>query len=491
MRGLAWSYGSLVGVRLLVLASTAVLARLLSPREFGLVALALIFTSVLDAVRDLGVNQALVVATDDEVGAQAQTAFSFTILIGAGLALVVAALSPLAAAFFDQPALLALLAVLGLNLPLRSLGLTHYALAQRRLDFRSRTISELVEVVARGGVGIALALAGRGAWSLVLGYLAGTLAWTCAVYALVDWRPSLRLRRSELAPLMGFGGALTVVGLIGVAMSYVDNLFVGRVLGPAALGVYVLGFRLSEMLIVDLMAAAGLVLFPAFALLDRPAIAGAVIAASRYAMLLGLPVAAAMFVLADPLVVAVFGRRWHDAVPVVRILSLGFVGWPLGQMAGNAYQATRRVDVMAKLAVPQGLLLVALLAIFVSHGLAAVAACQAGVRMLFVAIGVFVSTRVLALRARDLLDALWPALAATGGMVAAIVPVELAIGSPWPRLLAGCAVGGAAYCGLAWLLAGDAVRGLWTLVRGRGETVHGSEAAVIAAHPERAGSATA
>ena len=272
IRGVVWSYVSLAGVRLLVLVWTAVLARLLAPREFGLVALALIFTTIFDAVRDVGVNQALVVAGRDDVDRQAQTAFRFSLLLALGLAAAAAAVSPSAAHFFHQPQLLALLAVLGLNLPLRSLGLTHYSLAQRNLDFRSRTVAELAEVLVRGAVGITLAAGGSGPWSLVLGYLAGTATWSAALWLLVDWRPSPRAPRAPLPPLMRFGGALTGVSFIGVVMSYADNFFVGRVLGTAALGLYTLGYRLPEMLVVEVAAAAGLVMFPAFALLEGAAL---------------------------------------------------------------------------------------------------------------------------------------------------------------------------------------------------------------------------
>ena len=93
-------------------------------------------------------------------------------------------------------------------------------------------------MVVRGVVGIALALAGLGPWSLVLGYLSGTFVWTVVLWILVSWRPAFRLHRTQLPPLVRFGGALTVVGIVGTAMSYVDNLFVGRVLGAAALGIY-------------------------------------------------------------------------------------------------------------------------------------------------------------------------------------------------------------------------------------------------------------
>lgn len=466
LRGMLWSWASFALGGALVMVSTAVLAHLVSPRDFGLVALALIVTSVLDALRDLGLNQALVVTNGGETEALADAAFRFSILIAGILALVVAAVSPLAAALLHQPRLVGLLAVLGLNLPLRSLGLTHYALAQRRLDFRTRTAAELAEVIVRGGVGIGLALSGGGPWSLVLGYLAGTSASTVVLWARVEWRPARRHRTGPLSQLIRFGGPLTVVGFIGTAMSYVDNLFVGAVLGPAALGVYSLGYRLPETLVVDVVSAAGLVLFPAFAMVDGPALRRSVMAASRYALLLGIPVTVALIVLAHPLVLALFGRRWHEAAPVIQILGVGFLGWPTGQVVGSAYMAAGRVGVMVKLAVPQGIMLVALIAIFVHDGLVAVAWCQAAVRVTFVAIGVYVSTRVLGLRARELWRVSWPPAAAAAGMAAVILPLHGMLASPWPSLLASTVAGAVVYIGLARVLAGDALPGLWALIRG-------------------------
>ena len=156
---------------------------------------------------------------------------------------------------------------------------------------------------------------------------------------------------------------------------------------PAALGKCVVGYRLPEMLISEVVAAAGMVLFPGFAVLDRNAVRRAVIATCRYTLLLGFPIAVALITLAHPLVSALFGSRWRGAAPVIQILTVAFVGLPVSRVMGSAYLATKRVDVLLKLAVPQGLLLVALLAIFTKHGIAAAAGCQAVARGTFVPIG--------------------------------------------------------------------------------------------------------
>ena len=363
LRGAAWAYGSYVGGRVLVLASTALLARLLAPAEFGLVALALIFIALLETVADLGLSQSLVIVRDD-VLEHADTVFTASVLVGTGLACATAAIAPLAALFFHEPQLVGLLPVLGANFLLRSLGTTHYALAQRRSEFRSRTAAELADVAVRGLVGIALALSGLGAWSLVLGYLAGTAALTLVLWVRVPWRPSLRLRRDHLRTLWRFGGALTGLDVVAAVIANVDYVFVGRVLGPASLGLYSLGFRIPELLILNLSVVAGQVLFPAFATLDRDALRRAYLTSLRYTLMVALPAAAGLAVLAEPLTLALFGDAWHGAISATQVLTLYALGVAIGMPAGSAYKALGRVKVLLLLAIPRAGLLITALRVF-------------------------------------------------------------------------------------------------------------------------------
>jgi O-antigen/teichoic acid export membrane protein len=447
LRGAAWAYGSYLGGRLLVLASTAILARLLTPAEFGLVALALIFIALLETVSDLGVGQALVIVRED-VLEHAETAFTLSVLLGAGLACATAAIAPLAALFFGERTLVALLPVLGGNFLLRSLGTTHYALAQRRMDFRSRTAAELTEVAVRGVVGIALAVAGLGAWSLVLGYLAGSLALTAVLWALVPWRPSFTLRRERVRGLWRFGGALTALDAIAAVIANVDYVFVGRILGTASLGLYSLGFRLPELMILNLSVVAGQVLFPAFAALDSRALGDAFVASLRFTLMVAAPAAVGLAVLAEPLTLAFFGDQWRDAIPVMQVLTLYALGVAAGIPAGSAYKAVGLVRTLLALAIPRAGLLVAALALFGSRGIAAVATCQAAVAVAFAAVGIALASRLLGVAVGRLWGAAWPSLAAATGMIAVLVPLERAIGRPWPAVLAGALGGGLAYVAL-------------------------------------------
>jgi O-antigen/teichoic acid export membrane protein len=460
LRGLAWAYGSYVGGRVLILVSTAILARLLSPKDFGLVSIALIAIALLETFSDLGVAQALIVAPDDELPERASTAFFFSVLLGLLLTVVTAATGPAAAAFFHQPALVGLLPVLGLNFLITSLGTTHYALAQKRIDFRSRTIAEFADVVLRGATSVGLAIAGFGAWSLVLGYLVGTAALTTALWTLIPWRPSLRAPRRHLGSLLRFGGALTVTDILGAVFSNVDYLVVGRVLGASALGLYTLGFRLPELLILNLSHVAAEVLFPAFATVDRRELGRAFLVSLRYLLLLGLPITAAIVVVARPFILAAFGAKWEHSVPVMQVLAVYALAGLVGIPAGTAYKSVGRVGVLIALSVPRALVLFPALALLADRGIVAVAWCMTGSAALIAVIGLVLASRLLAVGGRRIWQASWRALAATAGMTAALVPLERAISSPWPALLACSAAAAAAYGALLLTLARDDVRDL-------------------------------
>jgi O-antigen/teichoic acid export membrane protein len=337
LRGAFWAYFSYVGGRLLILVATSILARLLTPKDFGVVGYALVFMALLETVKDLGLGQALVASRPKDVYERADTVFLAGLGLGVVMTSLVAALSPLVAGFFDEPRLTALLPVLGLNFLIRSFGATHYAIAQKEMLFRTRTIAEFADVLVRGSVGVILALLGAGVWSLVIGYVAGTTSLVIALWILVPWRPSFRLDRTQLPGLLRFGGALTGVDITTAITNNADYLFVGKVLGAASLGVYTLAFRLPELAIVNVATVAGLVLFPAFANVERAALAHTYTISFRYLLMLCMPIAAGVAILAAPLTQVVFGSQWGGAVEPMRLLTIYAFAVTVGIPAGVAY----------------------------------------------------------------------------------------------------------------------------------------------------------
>lgn len=458
IRGMLWAYGSYVGGRLLVLASMAVLARLLTPGDFGVVALAVVILTFLDTIRDLGLGQALIArGRDGEEEARAQTVFSWTVVIGAVLAVALAALGPVAAAFFDVAALRGILPALAVNFFLQSLGATHDALARKALNYRVRTIAEVSDAGLRGIAGIVLALLGFGAWSLILGYLIGMLVRTSLLWALVPFRPKLRLSRAHLRDLMQFGGVLTVVDIGAAIVQEIDYVFVGRILGATALGTYVLGYRLPELLILNLAIVAGDVLFPAYAALDRGRLREGFLLSLRSTALITFPMAVGVAVLARPIILGLFGDQWESSITVMQVLAAYAVVITLNIPSGMVYKVTGRAWILVATTVPYLVLLCVLLAILTERGILAVALVMAGCQAGWLLIDFAIIRRVLDVPFGQIARAVAGPGAAAAGMGLVLLPIPRLIEAPWPALLLGAVAGALAYAILVWMLARDVV----------------------------------
>ena len=454
-RGMVWAYGSFVGVRLSSLVTTAILARLLAPRDFGLIALAMTFMAFLDMLQGLGVSQALVVADAGTVHEKANTAFTISSAMGVALWLLAAALGPLAATLFRQPRMVEVMPALGLTFLMYGLGSTHYALALREIDFRARTACEIANAVARGLVGIVLALAGLGVWSLIAGYVAGTLAMDVSLWVMVAWRPRWRLDRAHGRSLLGFGGALTGVAVMGAFLNQFDNALVGRVLGAGQLGLYSIAGRLPYLLIISLAVATGQVLFPAFASLSADRMRAAFLLSLRYTALVALPLTAFLVVMARPLTLIVFGPRWLAAVAPTQVFCAWALMSPVTQVCGNALKARGRATLLFALSVPQAIGLVVGSLLFVHQGILAVSWVQATIAVVAQGVTLAVTDRVLSLPTGRVLAAVaWPLLAA-GLMAGVMMACRLALTGSVLVVAVGGVAGAAVYVGVCHLLMPD------------------------------------
>lgn len=467
VRGMLWAYGAYVGGRTVVLVSTAILAHLLTPADFGVVAVAVVVITFMETVQDLGLTQALIVAPADEEHDRAQTTFVWTVAIGAVLAVVVSVLGLFAARFFGYPSLRGIISVLALAFLIESFGSTHDSLARKHLDYRTRAFAEGADVLTRGVTGIALALAGFGAWSLVLGYLVGTSARTVMLWARVRYRPLPRLTRTHLRSLVSFGGTLTFVD-ISAALAYnMDYLFVGRILGATSLGLYMMGFRLPELLIMNLAIVAADVLFPAYAAMDKDHLERGVLVSLRYLAALALPMSVGLAAVAHPLVLDLFGKQWHDSIAVTQVLAAYAAFATLSIPAGTTYKVSGRAWILVVANVPYLIVLFVVLLLFTHLGILTVAiattACQAAGSL----IGLGIAARLLALPIASIARSILGPAAAAFAMGAIVLAVVHAITQPWPALIAAAAIGAVAYTLLLRLLARDITDRALTMLRAR------------------------
>ncbi len=462
-----WAYGSFLGLRLMVLLATAILARLLTPGDFGLVAVATTMMAFLEVLQGVGVSQAIVVAPEDEIAEQADTAFTLSVTVGVALTLLAAALGPAAASFFHQPQLVAIMPVLGSTFLILNLSSTHYALAMRNIDFRSRTIAELVDAFARGAVGITLALLGVGVWSLILGYVAGNIAMSAILWWLVPWRPRRLRSRRYFRRVLRFGGYTTGIGVMAAFLGQFDNLIVGRVLGETQLGFYSIATSIPGLVIVNIASVAGQVLFPAFAKLDTDALRRGIVASFNYIAAVVFPLTAFLIMLAEPLIIAVFGPHWHGAVAATRVLCLWAAMAPINMVCGNAFMSRGRPRIIFFLAIPQAIALIAGSLAAAPYGIVAVSWVQAAIAIVAQTVTLVIAQRMFKLTIPSLVAAFVPPMLASVALAGVLLLVSRLVTATWPEIMAGAVSGGIVYLAVLHLLAPELLPGFLRLVRAR------------------------
>ena len=250
--GILWSGTAFVAGKGLTFLATLVLARLLTPTEFGVVAAILVYLTIIELVSDLGMQATVVYEQEEGVSERVQTAFTINLALVVLLTGVAVLLAPVAADVFDVEGKTDLFRLGALNLLLIGLGNIPDGLLLRGLEFRRRTIPLLVRAGVSGGVSIGLAAAGLGAESLVFGLLAGSAAWTAVLWVMTPLRPRLSFDPAIARSMASYGLGATMIDGMSIIGSRVDQGTIGPVLGARALGLYAVGLRLPEVLIGNL-----------------------------------------------------------------------------------------------------------------------------------------------------------------------------------------------------------------------------------------------
>jgi PST family polysaccharide transporter len=456
--GVLWQgLASVLGKGFTVLA-TVVLARLLTPTEYGLVGLALVFITFAEYVSDLGVSQGLVYYERDH----ANEGGALLLSIGSGVALCLIGVlaAPAIARFFHEPAVAPMVRVLSLSLLVGAVRQVPDALLRRELDFRGRMMTEVARAVTQGVVSIVLALAGLGAWAIVWGYLAGSVAWCASAWIVVDYRPrraALRLGSSTARRLLGYGAPAAAQGILAALIFDVDYVIVGNVLGATALGGYTLAFRLPQLVIINVFFVLSSVAFPVFSRArgEPSQLRRGYVTSIRLQSAYGAAVGVALFVLAPLVVPVLFGAKWDASIVPMQWLALYAVARSLGSGAVDVYKGIGRPGIAAAVSLLRLAVLVPALLIAAPHGIDEVAWTQAALALVFAILMQAVACRVIGLSVPALGAALRPAAAVAVGTAAGAALARWGLGGPAAVHLAVAATA-AAIGGLAALRLADA-----------------------------------
>jgi O-antigen/teichoic acid export membrane protein len=413
------------------LAAMIVLARLLVPEDFGVVAMAAVFTSLVSQIVDLGFNQAIV-QRKEITPSHLSTTFWTSWAIGIAFCLVMVAISPVVGMFFGNDSVGPVLAVLSLSFVITPLGSVHGALMRRKLEFFRFSIAEIGGAAIYLATAVSLAFAGLGIWSLVFGALAGDSAYVALRWVLCRWHPSLVFSRNSLRDLWRFGLNITGTKFVGFLATRLDYLIIGRFLTPAAVGFYNLGRRTADYPAHGLSLVVTRVSFPSFSSIqdDDERLRRGFIKTVTFVSMIGLPLLVGLATVAPELVRVVFGHNWISAVSPMQILCIAMGINMLSDPAMALFWSKGRPDIDLKLSTARLVLLVIGLLIGVQFGTAGVALGVLGVTAVLWLAQQSLANRLINLKMRDYLVALRPAVVGSVIMALILLAFRYSLASP-------------------------------------------------------------
>lgn len=447
-RAAVWAFLSGSGAKIITLVGLALLARLLSPAEFGLLAFALTYIVYVDTIADLGSGTALIYWPDRRDDA-AQVTFLINLTAGIFWSAATFVLAPAIAGFFNAPQGTPIVRALSVTFLIKYLGNTHDALMRKDLRFREAAIPEVMNAIARMAVGVTLAWRGFGAWSLVWAHLSGLLIWTTLLWVLVRWRPSWRFPRDLFRPMLSYGRGIIFVNVLAAIQHQFDLLMISRRLGLTPLGLYQLAGRIPEATVAMIYRVASDVLLPAFA---RASASGenpkaVYLTAARYVGAATLPVACGLALLSKPFVLLFFGPKWVAAAPIVSALAILVGLRALAAHPGDVLKATGRVSLLARIGFLRVSMIVVAVLIASRWSALAVAVSLLVVDAVALLLALAVTSRAIGVSFGEIARAFSPGFIAAGVMSAAL-GLWLRFAPDWPPLPAAVVpvlIGGAIY----------------------------------------------
>ncbi len=425
--------------KLTTLMSTVILARLLAPEAFGVVALAMLAINLFDHFKDLGVGPGLV-QLNRPWSVIAPTGLALTVGTSVLFSLLAAIFAPALSVFLGSEELTPIIRALALSLLISGLAVLPDSALRRRLQFRSRTIPEISGVGLKAVVSIALALAGFGAWSLVWGQVVASFATTLVYWIIALRGDSSAVRfgwsKNEAQDLLSFGGWVSGVAVLSLILGNVDYFVIGRRLGTTELGYYTMAFRLPEMLIFGIGMVIGQVLFASFSRLQSDAahLGRVYVTSTSLVSALMVPAAVGLSAAADPIVLIMLGEQYGPATGALALLAIRAAVSAVSIYAGEAFKAIGRADILMRIAVVQVVIVVPAFWFAAGHSIYAVAATFVAQTMLFAIVQLHILRRMLRIAGRDQWALTWPTLIAAAVMWVA-VRLSLAAVTDTPAVL--------------------------------------------------------
>ncbi len=456
--GFKWSMLMAGVIQVTQIVTSIVLVRLLSPRDYGLAGMTLLFQGIVVVVSDVSMGAALI-QRREITEADRSTVFWCTAAIGVVLTASGIALSGPLAVFYGQPAVGPLFAVLSVSFVLTALQMTPQALLDREMRFRLVNLRIGGAAIFGSTTAIIAGFLGAGPWALVLQQVATSASGLFLIWACCSWRPRFLFSWKSLRSLGGFGTRLCGSNILSYVTYNGDNLMIGRFLGSAALGAYAVGFNLIFLPLARVIVPIQLALFPAFSRWqnDRRQIAEVWLRVLRVIGAVFIPAMLGFIVVAPDFVDVVLGHKWWRAVPVLQWLAVVGLAQGLALVGQRVLAAVDKTKAVFRFAVFNTIVVLGAFALGLQWGVVGVSICYAAVSVPLQALYLGLTARAVSISILEVARTLLGVMTASAIMVASCLALRSYLasvhGAPVVRLAAVSALGVLVYAGMCLLVA--------------------------------------
>lgn len=400
----------------ITMGSTVILARLLSPNDYGLIGMVTVVTGFVQLFKDLGLAEATI-QQEEITHRQVSTLFWINVGFSLGIAFLVALLAPVIAWFYREPRLIAITLVLATTFIFGGLAVQHQALLRRQMAFAALAKIEMVALLAGVLVAQVTAFYGAGYWALVYMQLASSLIYVLGAWLACRWKPGAPRWTPDIRPMLSFGGNLTGFRCLNYFSRNLDNVLIGRVWGAGELGLYSKAYQLLLLPINQINGPVYSVVLSALSRLQqdperyRRVYFKAVLGITT----LGMPLVAFLFATAEQVIAVLLGQSWMGVVPIFQFLMPAAFVATFTIAMGWVYQSLGRVDRQFRWGMVTSCANVITFAVSVRWGAVGVAAAYGALQPILISLGVLYCYHGTHLKPIDLVQTLAkPAFASLG-----------------------------------------------------------------------------
>lgn len=371
-KGTFWKIMEKVGVQAAQFVIQIILARLLTPEDYGLIGLTAIFIAVSDVFIQQGLTLGLIQKknADERDYSSVFYANFFASLIIYGILYL---LSPAIATFYKNKDLVKIMRILSLNVVIGSICAVHHAILTKNLEFKKSFIQGFFNILVQGITGLYLACNGFGVWSLVFSKIAGTIAGVIVLCVIVPWKPSKTFSWFCLKSLITYSSRILGTNLLNTMFNNMHSLIIGRYFTDADLGFYQRGQQIPQVLMTALDGSINEVLYPTLSFMqdDLAGLKAVLRRSMKLSMFIVMPLLLGLFAVSEPLVVLLLTEKWLPCVSYMQLSCIVCMFWPLAARL-HALNAIGRSDLTFKISVISKIITIVFIFVCIRYGIYAI-----------------------------------------------------------------------------------------------------------------------